>query len=136
MSDTIIDAMCAAADDACRVVVVPIIELLLLQHQVARGDVDAQCVAQIAIAMMQEVSNAPPDQPATCACCPQPIRRGDCFHIGAILPAVGEPTPGRGFLICDQCSPASERLDSAVAQVLRASDPPARTSRGGGWGGL
>jgi hypothetical protein len=94
--------------DAHRVVIVPLTELLLLQLDAARGDDDAYYLMQIVIAMIQQVINAPDDQPATCACCQSRIR-----------PATGEPTAGVSFLVCQPCGFTPEGLNAAVARTMQ-----------------
>lgn len=124
------------SDDAFRIAIVPATELLLLQRDAAHGDADAGRITQAAISIGQEVAAASQDQPARCACCSQDVLRSDPYLIGCVLPDVGEPTFGIGFLICDRCGFTPERLDATVAQMVRRScpddDAEDRTPRGGG----
>ncbi|MFL5256621.1 MAG: hypothetical protein ACJ8AI_27755 [Rhodopila sp.] len=119
MNDPVPDAM-NPEPGGYRVGLLPATELLLLQLDAARGDEDAQCMVTAAIALIQEVATAPHDQPARCACCPQPLRR-DRYLIGCIQPAVGSPTIGLGFLVCDECGFIAAGLGAAVARMLRTA---------------
>jgi hypothetical protein len=103
--------------DAHRVVIYALTEMLLLQLDAARGCEDARFLVDAAIGLIHEVNNAPRDQPARCACCVRRVRRGD-HYVGAILPATGDPTLGRGFLVCNECGCMPPRLDAAVVGMV------------------
>src|SRR4051812_21960553 len=110
MNGPVLDPAFTEHDGTPRVVIALATELLLLQLDAARGDADAKCFVAIATAVMQEVADAPPDRPVACACCAQPIRRGDRCNVGIILTVVRVAFP-----ICEQCGLTPKGLDAAVA---------------------
>jgi hypothetical protein len=118
MSDPALAAM--EADDAMRVVIVPLTELLLLQRDAARGDDDAQYVARAASEVIRVVNNAPAYLPIRYTCCPQKmIVRGDSYRIGIVMPGVPGPTKGVAFIVCERCGNAPRRIGSAASKAMR-----------------
>jgi hypothetical protein len=118
MSDPVL--LAAEADDAMRVVIVPLTELLLLQRDAARGDDDAQYVARAASEVIQVVNNAPAYLPIRYTCCPQKmIVRGDSYRIGIVMPGVPGPTRGVAVIVCERCGNTPRRIDSAASKAMR-----------------
>jgi hypothetical protein len=127
-------ALAAEADDAMRVVIVPLTELLLLQRDAARGDDDAQYGTRAASEVIQVVNNAPAYLPIRYTCClHKTIISGDSYRIGIVMPGVPGPTKGVAFIICDRCGKGYGRIDLAVARTVRRwLLAPDRTPDGGG----